>query len=146
VFDLTITGIELYGGVQRPELEGRIRQVAFLRASLIQVTDLVAGDCVGYNALFTADRAMRVGTVSLGYADGFLRSWGSKGNALVHEDRALPVLGKVSMDMIVVDLSEAPELQVGDWLEVPYALPRAAAASGLSQYELLTILGQRLRH
>ncbi|RZV33260.1 MAG: alanine racemase [Sphingomonadaceae bacterium] len=146
VFDLTRPGIALYGGVPRPELEGRIRQVAFLRASLIQVADLVAGDRVGYNALFTADRAMRVGTVSLGYADGFLRSWGSKGNALVHEDRALPVLGKVSMDMIVVDLSEAPELQVGDWLEVPYALPRAAAASGLSQYELLTILGQRLRH
>ncbi|MHA6333559.1 alanine racemase [Qipengyuania sp. CAU 1752] len=145
-FDLTRPGVALYGGVPRRELAGEIRQVAFLRASLIQVADLAAGDRVGYNAQFTAEQPMRVGTVTLGYADGFLRSWGGKGNALVHEDRALPILGKVSMDMIVVDLSAAPGLQIGDWLDVPYYLPRAAAASGLSQYELLTVLGQRLRH
>lgn len=144
-FDLTRPGLALYGGVPRPELAKEIRQVAHLHAALIQVADLRPGDCVGYNAEFTAEANMRVGTVSLGYADGFLRAWGHKDRALEHQKRKLPILGKVSMDMIVVDLSAAPDLAVGDWLDVPYSLPEASAVTGLSQYELLTILGRRLR-
>ena len=144
-FDLTRPGLALYGGILRPELADTIRQVAYPKAALIQVTEIRAGESVGYNGEFTAPADMRVGTVSLGYADGFLRGWGGKGNALTHEGRTLPILGKVSMDMIVVDLGNAPELHVTDWLDVPYSLPEASASSGLSQYELLTILGKRLR-
>jgi alanine racemase len=144
-FDLTRPGLALYGGVPRPELADHIRQVAYLRAALIQVADLRAGEGVGYNGEFTAEADMRVGTVSLGYADGFLRAWGHKDRALEHQGRKLPILGKVSMDMIVVDLAAAPGLAVGDWLDVPYNLPEASAVTGLSQYELLTILGRRLR-
>ncbi|ABC63311.1 alanine racemase [Erythrobacter litoralis] len=142
-FDLTRPGLSLYGGVQRPELAEHIRQVAYPKAAIIQVAELRAGDHVGYNGEFTAPDAMRVGTVSLGYADGFLRAWGGKGLALYHEGRSLPLLGKVSMDMVVVDLAAEPDLSVGTWLDVPYDLPRASEATGLSQYELLTILGQR---
>lgn len=144
-FDLTRPGLALYGGIPRPELADEIRQVARLRAALIQITELRAGEKVGYNGAFIAPGDMRVGTVSLGYADGFLRSWGGKGQALEHDGLALPLLGKVSMDMIVVDLGAAPGLEIGDWLDVPYNLPRASAVTGLSQYELLTILGRRLR-
>ena len=57
----------------------------------------------------------------------------------------MPVLGRVSMDMTVIDLSAAPDLREGDWVEARYSLPEAARASGLSQYELLTLLGQRFR-
>ncbi len=141
-FDLTRPGLALYGGVPRGELAQSIRQVAFPQAAIIQTREIGRGDSVGYNASFTASGPMRIGTVSLGYADGFLRSWGAKG-ALMHGGARLPLLGKVSMDMIVVDLANAPELAEGDWLDVPYALPEAAAASGLSQYELLTVLGSR---
>ena len=141
-FDLTRPGIALYGGVPRAELADAIAQVAFPRASIIQVREIGPGDAVGYNGAFIAHRAMRIGTVSLGYADGFLRVWGGAGS-LVHEGRELPLLGKVSMDMVVVDLAAAPGLGVGDWLDVPYDLPAASAATGLSQYELLTILGHR---
>jgi alanine racemase len=144
-FDLTRPGLALYGGVPRPELADHIRQVAYLHASVIQIADLRAGESVGYNGHFTAPADMRVGTVSLGYADGFLRAWGHKGRALEHQGRRLPILGKVSMDMIVVDLAAAPDLAVGDWLDVPYSLPEASAVTGLSQYELLTIIGRRLR-
>ncbi|MDC0887155.1 alanine racemase [Altererythrobacter sp.] len=143
VFDLTRPGLSLYGGIARPELADAIRQVAFLKASVIHIHDLAVGESVGYNAQFTAAKAMRVATVSLGYADGFLRSWGGNGNALAHDGRALPLLGKVSMDMVVVDCAAAADLAVGDWIDIPYDLPSASAASGLSQYELLTILGQR---
>jgi alanine racemase len=143
-FDLTRPGLSLYGGVQRAELADAIRQVAFPQAAILQVRNLSAGDSVGYNATFTADRPVRAGVVSLGYADGYLRCWTGKG-VLTHGEAALPLLGKVSMDMIVVDLAAAPQLKEGDWLDVPYSLPEAAKACGLSQYELLTTLGRRFR-
>ncbi len=143
-FDLTRPGLALYGGVPRSELASAIRQVAHPQAAVLQLRDLSPGDSVGYSATFTADRALRVATVSLGYADGFLRCWSGRG-ALRHGDAALPLLGRVSMDMVVVDCSAAPDLGEGDWLEVPYHLPEAAAQCGLSQYELLTLLGRRFR-
>lgn len=143
-FDLTRPGLALYGGVPRAEMAQSIRQVAHVEAAIIQRRTLEAGDKVGYNATFTAPRTMRVATVSLGYADGFLRSWAGEG-ALRFEGERLPLLGRVSMDMIVVDLANAPDLCEGDWLDVPYDLPIAAQQSALSQYELLTVLGQRLK-
>ncbi|MFC0589157.1 alanine racemase [Novosphingobium aquiterrae] len=140
--DLTRPGIALYGGVPCAALEGKLAQVAMPEAALIQVRGLAPGDSVGYNATFTASRAMRVGVVSLGYADGYLRCWSGKG-AMRGHGHDLPVLGRVSMDMTVIDLSTAPDLGEGDWVEVVYDLPRSAQLTGLSQYELLTGLGRR---
>ena len=140
-FDLTRPGLSLYGGVPRQELESSISQVAYPEAAIIQTRNLRAGETVGYNAIFTAKHDMRVGVLSLGYADGILRSWG--GAAFGHEGCSLPILGKVSMDMIVIDLDEAPELVEGDWVSLPYSLPDAARQTALSQYELLTVLGHR---
>jgi alanine racemase len=143
-FDLTRPGLALFGGVPRPELADDIRQVAHPQAAVLQLRDLAPGDGVGYNATFIADRAMRAATVSLGYADGFLRCWAGHG-ALRFGEALLPLLGRVSMDMVVVDCSAVPELREGDWLEVPYHLPQAADRCGLSQYELLTTLGRRFQ-
>lgn len=141
-FDLTRPGLALYGGVARAELGNVIKQVVYPEAAVLQLRDLSAGDLVGYNAVFKAQAPMRAGTVSIGYADGFLRSWGTRG-ALQHGAVRLPILGRVSMDMVVVDCTAAPELREGDFLGIPYHLPDAARASGLSQYELLTLLGNR---
>ena len=143
-FDVTRPGLALYGGVPRKELAGDIKQVAFVKAALLQIRELKAGDTVGYNAEFSAPQPMRAGIVSLGYADGFLRARGPQG-ALVSEGRELGLLGKVSMDMVVVDLSAAPDLRAGDWLDVPFSLPHIAQQSSVSQYELLTTIGHRLR-
>ena len=140
-FDLTRPGLSLYGGVQHPALAGLIRQVAHPEAALIAVRRLEAGDSVGYNATFTAPAPMRAGVVSLGYADGILRCW--NGGAFAWQGRRLPILGKVSMDMIVVDLTAAPDLAEGDWVELPYDLADAARQTALGQYELLTLLGKR---
>ena len=141
-FDLTRPGLALFGGVPRPELAAAIRQVAFPQAAVLQLRELSPGDSVGYNATFTADRPLRAATVSLGYADGFLRCWSGVGE-LRHGEAALPLLGRVSMDMVVVDCTAAPGVREGDWLDVPYDLPDASARSGLTQYELLTLLGRR---
>lgn len=140
--DVTRPGLALYGGVPRPDMAGRIRQVARPMAALLQTRSIGAGEGVGYNSTFVSGRPMRIGTVALGYADGYLRSWSGKGN-LLHGSERLPVLGRVSMDMTIIDISHAPALREGDWLEVDYALPEAAAVSALSQYELLTGLGAR---
>ncbi|MEZ5689328.1 MAG: alanine racemase [Caenibius sp.] len=141
-FDLTRPGLSLYGGIPRAELAGVIRQVAWPEAAIIQVRELKPGDAVGYNATFIAERPMRVGVVSLGYADGYLRCWSGKG-MLRHGEHLLPLLGRVSMDMVVVDLASCPDLAEGDWLEIPFGLPESSRQSGLSQYELLTVLGRR---
>ncbi len=140
--DLTRPGLALYGGVPCAALASEIRQVAAPEAALVQVRDIAAGESVGYNATFVAQQAMRIGVVSLGYADGYLRAWSGKG-ILRSMGRPVPVLGRVSMDMTVVDLTAAPDLREGDWLTADYSLPEAAAATGLSQYELLTVLGLR---
>ncbi len=143
-FDVTRPGIALYGGVPRGELTGHIRPVVRVEAQLLQCRPIAPGEGVGYNATFIANTHMRVGTVSIGYADGFLRQRGP-GNALVHDGRTLPILGKVSMDMVVVDLASAPDLRAGDWLTVPWDITDAAQQNGLSPYEMLTVIGGRLR-
>ena len=143
-FDVTRPGLALYGGVPREELAGHIRPVARVEAQLLQTRNLAQGEAVGYNATFIAPTHMRVGTVSIGYADGFLRSRGP-GNALHFDGRPLPILGKVSMDMVVVDLSAAPGLEAGAWVEVPWDITDAAQQNALSAYEMLTTIGTRLR-
>lgn len=142
--DVTRPGLALYGGVPRTELAGMIQPVARIEAAVIQRRRIAAGDSVGYNATFTAAAPLEIAAVSLGYADGFLRCRGP-GNALMRDGARLPILGKVSMDMVVVDCSAAPDLAAGDWLDVPFNLVDAAQQNILSQYELLTSIGLRLR-
>ena len=141
--DLTRPGLSLYGGIARAELAADIQRVARPMAAIMQVRELSAGDAVGYNSTFVAPAPMRVGVIALGYADGYLRCWSGGKGAMLSQGRRLPVLGRVSMDMTVIDLAAAPELGEGDWVEADYALAEGAAASGLSQYELLTLLGHR---
>ncbi len=140
--DLTRPGLSLYGGIPRAEMAEHIAPVIQPQVAILQVRDLVAGESVGYNATFTASHAMRVGVVALGYADGYLRAWSGKG-LMHHGEAAFPVIGRVSMDMTVIDLSAAPQLREGDWLDLAYSLPESAEVTGLSQYELLTLLGRR---
>jgi alanine racemase len=141
-FALTRPGLALYGGVPRAELAGVIAQVAYPQAAVIQVRHLAPGDTVGYNATFTAAAPMRVGVIAAGYADGYLRCWSNRGQVLWQMQR-LAVLGRVSMDMTIVDLTSVPDCGEGDWLALDYDPVGAAAASGLSQYELFTLLGRR---
>lgn len=142
-FDLTRPGLALYGGIARAEQAGVIRQVARPEAAVIQMRTLQPGDSVGYNATYTATAAMRVAVVAVGYADGYLRCWSGGQGGFLRDGVRLPVLGRVSMDMTIVDTSAAPECCEGDWLALDYDLTTAARQSGLSQYELLTLLGQR---
>ncbi len=140
--DLTRPGISLYGGIPREDMAPLIQQVVSPEAMIMQIRHVQPGESIGYNATFTATSPMRVGTISVGYADGYLRCWSGTGMFRAG-GQELPVLGRVSMDMTVIDLSNAPDLTEGDWVTADYALAEASTISGLSQYELLTLLGQR---
>ncbi|HEV7340927.1 MAG TPA: alanine racemase [Sphingopyxis sp.] len=141
-FDLTRPGIALYGGIPRREAADHIHQVACPEARVLQVRTVPAGETVGYGAAWTAPRDSRIAVVNLGYADGYLRCHTGTGGA-TWQGRALPLVGRVSMDMTTFDASDVEGLSEGDWLKLDYDLARVSARSGLSQYELLTGLGSR---
>jgi alanine racemase len=141
-FDLVRPGLALYGGVPRAEAEGNIRQVARVEAQIVQRRTIPEGESCGYGATFVAKEDTEAAILNIGYADGYLRGFSSHGSAFAGEF-ALPVLGRVSMDLIAVSVDAAPGLKEGDWVEIDYDLPTASKQSGLSQYELLTTLGSR---
>ncbi|MEA3059216.1 MAG: alanine racemase [Sphingomonadales bacterium] len=141
-FDLVRPGLALYGGVPRVEAEGNIRQAARVEAQIVQRRTIPEGESCGYGATFTAREDTEAAILNIGYADGYLRGFSSHGSAFAGE-YALPVLGRVSMDLIAVGVDAAPGLKEGDWVEIDYDLPSASKQSGLSQYELLTTLGAR---
>jgi alanine racemase len=141
-FDLVRPGLALYGGIPRREAQGQIRQVARVEAQIVQRRVIRAAESCGYGATFVAEADTEAAILNIGYADGYLRGFSSRGSAFAGEF-ALPVLGRVSMDLIAIGCDAAPGLKEGDWVELDYSLPDAAAQSGLSQYELLTSLGSR---
>ncbi len=142
-FDLTRPGIALYGGPPRGEAEGHIRQVVYPEARVLQVRTVREGETVGYGATWTARRDSRIAVANMGYADGYLRCHAGTGGGATWQAHTLPLIGRVSMDLIAFDASNAGAVGEGDWLAIDYDLPSAAARSALSQYELLTGLGAR---
>ncbi|MEO7241245.1 MAG: alanine racemase [Sphingomicrobium sp.] len=141
-FDLVRPGLALYGGIPRREAREAIRQVARVEAQVVQRRTIRAGESCGYGATFVAATDTEAAIVNVGYADGYLCGFSARGSAFVGEF-ALPVLGRVSMDLIALGCGAAADLKEGDWVELDYDLPGASEASGLSQYELLTGLGRR---
>jgi len=145
-FDLVRPGLSLYGGIPRPEADGNIRSVIRVDAEIVQRRSIPAGESCGYGATFVAEADTEAAILNIGYADGYLRGFSSRGTAFAGEF-ALPVLGRVSMDLVAVGCDVAPQLKEGDWVEIDYDLSSASKQSGLSQYELLTTLGSRFeRH
>lgn len=142
-FGLVRPGLALYGGVPRDEALSHIAQVAFPEAEVVQRRTIRVGETCGYGATWTAKADTEAAIVNIGYADGYLRCFAGKGSASAN-GKPLPLIGRVSMDLIALDASAAPHLAEGDWVSLDYDLPAAADATGLSQYELLTGLSDRL--
>ncbi|QJQ33099.1 alanine racemase [Sphingomonas lacunae] len=141
-FDLTRPGLALYGGIPRPEAAPHIRAVVHPESQILQLRTVSAGQPVGYNATWRADHDTRVAIINLGYADGYLRSFSGKGSASFGGHH-LPVIGRVSMDLVALALPDALDVREGDWVAIDYDLSEASRLSGLSPYELLTGLGSR---
>jgi alanine racemase len=143
--DAVRAGIALYG-CEHPELQ----PVMAVRALVTHLKEVPSGATVGYGATWTASTGTRVATASIGYADGVARSRSNKGWALVRGRRA-PLIGRVSMDAITLDVSEIDELRLGDVVTLIGAdgderitAEEVAAWSGTISYEVLTSVGPRL--
>ncbi len=140
-FDLIRPGIGLYGGLPFAEA----RPVVRLSVPVVQTREIAPGESVGYNATFVAERPMRVATVAAGYADGLSRALSGRGR-LWAGDAPCPILGRVSMDLIGVDVTALET--VPEALEVlgPHqGIDALAADAGTIGYEVLTSLGHRYR-
>lgn len=143
-------GIMLFGGSPFADTSAAalgLRPVMTLRSRIIGVQVLAPGDAVGYGATFVADRTMRVGVVACGYADGYPRH-APTGTPIAVAGVLTRTLGRVSMDMLCVDLEPVPGAGVGSEVELwgqGVAVDDVAAAAGTIGYELLCGLARRVR-
>ena len=142
-------GIMLYGAspfAERPAAELGLKPAMTLSGNLIAVREVAAGESVGYGAGWVAQRPTRIGTISCGYADGYPRS-APAGTPVLVAGQRVPLVGRVSMDMLTVDLTSVPQAQVGTPVELWGAqLPvdEVAAACGTIGYELLSKVTARV--
>ncbi len=142
-------GIMLYGASpleDRTAAQIGLRPAMSLTSEIIGIQSLKRGDTVGYGSLFTADREMRIGVVACGYADGYPRH-ACNGTPVLVDGVRVPMVGRVSMDMLCVDLSDVPRAGIGSPATLWGAgLPveEVAAAAGTVSYELLCALARRV--
>ncbi len=152
-YDLVRPGIALYGGRALQDAANPMQWVVRLQARILQVREIAKGEPIGYGATFRTERSAVVATLACGYADGFLRALSGTvvrpGPVGFIGDYPVPVVGRVSMDLITVDVSDVPpELaRRGAWVEVMGArttIDDLTDRAGTIGYELLTRLGRRV--
>lgn len=142
-------GIFLYGGIFNGNPLMAPRPVVRLQARILQIRAVEGGVGVGYGLTQRTSRPTRLATLGVGYADGWPRALSGKGSAWAGDTR-LPMIGRVSMDSITVDIGDTAdgELREGDWVDLigpAYDIEAVAADAGTISYELLTQLGARYR-
>jgi len=148
--DMVRAGIVLYGSapsgkVSCPEIKG----VMSLKAVVSMVKTLMVGDSVSYGCTYTADKEIKLATVPLGYADGFWRSNLGKANFIIHDKRA-PLVGRVCMDQIMIDVTHIPDVKMGDEVIVmgesekeKITAEEIADLNNTISYEILCAVGKR---
>jgi alanine racemase len=146
-FDLARPGAALYGLRPQAGVPNPLRPVVRLQGKILQLRDVDTGTPVGYGATHRFARPARLATVGIGYADGYLRSLSNRGSAIV-DGRRVPVVGRVSMDLITLDVSDVPAqaLRPGDLVDLigpDNPADDLADQAGTIGYEILTSLGRR---
>jgi alanine racemase len=150
--DVVRPGVALYGVNPTPRQINPMRPVIELQARVAQVRTVRRGETVGYDAAWTAKRATRIAVVAVGYADGYLRAASASdespgGNAIVAGKRC-PLAGRVSMDLLAIDVTDLPDnaARRGDLVTLiggEMTVDAVANAAGTIGYEVLTSLGRR---
>ncbi len=147
--DLVRPGIALYGGNPSPGTENRMQEVVHLQGRILQIKEIDQMVRVGYGGTHIACPPARLAVVGIGYADGYLRSLGNRGFGCIGDNQT-PVVGRISMDMLTVDVSNVPNGQVYEGALVDLigggvALDTTADLAGTISYEILTRLSSRLQ-
>jgi alanine racemase len=152
-FDLVRPGAALYGVNPTPEADNPMRQVVDLKARIVQIRNIDRGETVGYGGTWTARRPTRLAIIAAGYADGYFRAAsandGTRGAEVVVAGKRCPIAGRISMDLIAVDITDLDKnaarrghmvTLIGEGITVD----EVAHHFGTIGYEVLTSLGRRL--
>ena len=149
-FDLVRPGIGVYGGAIVSGEASPMRPVVRLEATILQVREVPAGESVGYGGRETTKRASRLAILSVGYADGFHRAAssadGAPGARGWLKGRYVPLVGRISMDLMAVDVTDVPDAARGDAIELigdHVSVQEVATRMGTIDYEVSTALGRR---
>jgi alanine racemase len=151
--DLVRPGLSLYGidPQGKPSIDRALKPVMKWTAPLIGIRDVSKGQTIGYGQTHLTQKDTRVGLVPIGYADGYLRAFSNRGVMLVHGCPA-PVVGRVSMDLTTIDLSQVPMASIGDEVVVLDSDPMSSASlyrlaewAQTIPYEIITRIGARVR-
>lgn len=149
-FDLVRPGAALYGINPIPEEKNPMQPVISLRSKILQLRHIPKGASVGYGATFTAPKPLYLAIVSLGYADGFFRNLSNKiqVNHIHYPEIALPIVGRISMDCLCIDITNLPinTIHIADEIEIigsHCSLDKIAKTADTIGYEILTSLGNR---
>ncbi|MES1201477.1 MAG: alanine racemase [Pseudomonadota bacterium] len=146
-FDLIRPGIGLYGNGGFDENNPALAVCATIDAPILQVRDVEIGQTFGYGATQTAPKKMRTATVAIGYADGLLRSLGNRGYGVLGGAKRA-ILGRVSMDLTIIDVTGCAEAEPGalvEFLGAQAPLEDVAARAGTAAYEILTTFAGAVR-
>jgi alanine racemase len=146
-FDMVRAGVALYGGAPVEGQPNPMTPVVHLESLVLQVRDVDSPETIGYGATHKISKPTRVATIAAGYADGYLRSLGGR-SAARWRNTTLPLIGRISMDLITLDATAASGLMAGDTVELigpDYDINALASDAGTIPYEILTSLGQRYR-
>jgi Alr-MurF fusion protein len=147
-YDMVRPGIGLYGIASDPEVQKALRQIGSLQTVITQIRWVKQGESVGYNRSFIADRELLIGTIAIGYADGFPRKLGNGVGKVRIRQTLVPVIGDVCMDMTMVDLSEIADVQVGEEVIVfdeDTPITDLARTLQTIPYEILTSVSSRVK-
>jgi alanine racemase len=150
-FDMVRPGVGLYGGNPQPGRDNPFETVVVLKGKILQLRHVDAGETAGYGATFRAARPSVLATVGLGYTDGLMRALAGRGAGMLAGVR-VPVAGRVSMDLITLDVTDVPASERKTGAEIEFLgdhipLEEIAVASGTASYEILTSLSRRVpRH
>ncbi|BCX47174.1 alanine racemase [Haloferula helveola] len=144
--NLVRPGLMLYGISPLPGHQQRLRNVMSLKSRVTLIRELPAGHGVSYGREFITERPTRVATVGAGYGDGYPRSLSGKGTEVVIQDRRFPLLGRVTMDQIMIDVTDTT-VEVGDEVELfgpDVRVDELAAKAGTIAWEILTGITPRV--
>jgi len=145
-FDLVRPGIGLYGGSPDPTDPKGFQPVVTWQAQILELQQVNPGETVGYGGSFVAHQKMQLATIGVGYADGYQRVLSGCGEVAIDGERC-PIVGRVSMDLVTIDVSRLSGLRVGTWVEImgtTISIDTLATKANTIGYELLTRLGSRM--
>lgn len=147
-YDMVRLGIGLYGYSSDIEMKSILKPSIKWKSFISQIKDIPEGEHIGYNCTYKSTKPIKIAIISIGYADGFRRNLGQgKGNVSIRGIKC-PVIGRVCMDMIMIDVTEIPEIEIGENVEIIGDTITMYEFSSLLEtipYEIMTNISERVK-